>query len=216
MQDRFIAALAENPSVLAVAAELRIDYGGLLRLRRRDPKFARRWHDAIRIRPGFRKPTERWTRRQSEEFLSAFAELGSAAAAARHIGASVQTAYAVRNRDADFASAWSEVRREHGEQIEDRLIEGALNGFEEVRIADGKETRVRRTNPRVMMDVAKRLLADVRGNGRWIEVTPEATRKARASLVRKLTSGGGLTTMAEAIEEASATTAAMREDEALG
>jgi len=204
LKDRFIALLDGGARVVVAARELGLCAQHFYNERQRDTEFGKRWSDALRRSRPFRGQPVAWTHARGEAFLAAFAELGSASAAAASIGVPVVTAYVVRERDRDFAAAWWQVRQQVAEQIDDKLIEGALNGYEEVVVVDGREVkRTRRANPRMMLKMVERIAADKRsGGGVFIELTPERIAKARNKLIARLTHGGSLTTMAEAIAEA--------------
>ncbi|TRW18244.1 hypothetical protein [Glacieibacterium frigidum] len=200
LKDRFIALLEGGARVAPAARDLGLCTAHFYQERRRDPGFAARWSRALRATRPFRGQPVAWTRDRKEAFLAAFAETGSAKAAAQAIGSSVVTPYVVRRHDADFAAAWALVRRDFAERLNDTLIEGALHGFEEVTEADGREVRrTRRANPRMMLKVIERIEADRRSNGgRWVEITEESVARARDKLLRRLNDGGSLITMREA------------------
>jgi len=204
LQDAFLALLEAGHRIKPACDQLGVHSTQFYNARKVDPDFNARWLAAQNVRVDYRKPQEAWTNRDGEDFLEAMVETGSVAAAARKLGVGESTAYAVRNRDRDFNAAWAAAKLQMAEKIDDRLIEGALHGYEEVTTIDGREVkRVRRANPRMMLRMVERIEADKRSGGnKFIELTPERIAKARNKLIARLTHGGSLTTMAEAIEEA--------------
>lgn len=210
MQDRFFDLLRAGHGVHAACRMLgRVYPTQFYNARTDDADFAARWAAAQRAEVNYRKPETPWTNELREAFLRAIVEHGSAAAAARALGVPQSSAYAVRNRDAEFAAAWYAARRQVAEQIDDKLMDGALHGYEEVVEVEGRVVRrTRRANPRIMLKIVERIEADQRSQGRrFVEITPERVAQARATLLRRLTNGGSLTTMAEAIAEAARTPA---------
>lgn len=202
LKDRFIALLEGGARVVAAARDLGLCAAHFYKERERDPDFATRWSKALRATRPFRGQPVAWTRARKQAFLDALAETGSAKAAAQAIDSPVVTPFVVRQHDADFAAAWATVRRDLAQRIDDALIDGALNGFEDVvEVAGEVVRRTRRADPRMMLKLVERIEADQRSNGgKWIELTPERVAAARRTLLRRLVDGGSLTTMAEALD----------------
>lgn len=201
-QDAFIERLRAGHTVTAACRQIKVHPTQFYNQRPRDPEFAARWDAAKSEKVQYRKPESPFTNDMRDAFLAAMVEHGSAAAAARATGVVLATAYAARNRDMDFAAAWAVARRQIAEQIDDRMLEGALHGYEETVEVDGQVVRrTRRANPRMMLKIVERIEADRRSNGgKWIEITEESVLAARRTMLRRLVDGGSLTTMKDALD----------------
>jgi hypothetical protein len=104
-----------------------------------------------------------WTAERQRGFIDALAQIGMVAAAARHVGMSRKSAYALLKRagsDSGFASAWREAQALGRSTAYGAAIERALNGVEQPYYYRG----VQRGTRRVYNDGL--LIAALRATGR--------------------------------------------------
>lgn len=74
-----------------------------------------------------------WTPERQRGFIQALAQIGMVAAAARHVGMSRKSAYALLNRagrESGFARVWREAQEMGRSTAHSTAIERALNGVE--------------------------------------------------------------------------------------
>lgn len=143
-----------------------------------------------------------WDEATCKAFLVELAEHGSVARAATVVGGSQAGVYDVRNRDSEFAYAWSQAKLQAQDRIEDALFDGALNGYVEIRTAvDGATTTVHRQRPDIMLKLVARRDAG-RTRFKTIELSPQVLESARRKLEHRTRTGiaQGLAAHMEAAE----------------
>lgn len=69
-----------------------------------------------------------WNRRRRSIFLDVLRRTGNVSAAARAAGMARRSAYALRDREEDFAAAWSEAQEEALDDLEQALRQRAVQG----------------------------------------------------------------------------------------
>jgi hypothetical protein len=184
--------------------------GTLYAYKRRNPDFDAAARAILSTAPTYRGPRENLTQARRNAFLEHLAETGCATTAGRASGVPRISAYKLKLRDRHFAAAWAEARDEAHDVSYGHLLEQSINGFIKTETVNGVEKRTVTHEARTVLMLLDRHAAR-RGSsetgGRFIELTPERIAKARTTLVRRLTNGGSLTTMAEAIAIAAATPA---------
>lgn len=88
-----------------------------------------------------------WTPERQRDFIAQLARVGLIAAAARAVGMSPKSAYALRNRagdDSDFVRAWNAALAEGRAQARSHVIDRALNGVTSPVFYRGRQVGERR------------------------------------------------------------------------
>jgi len=207
---KFLAVYAAQRSFNAAYLAVGVSKSVVAKFRVDNPQFEAEIV-AIKAQPiVYRRRPQSFTVKQRNAFLDALAESGCADRAAREVGLFMQTAYALRNRDMAFAAAWAAARDEGYDRAHGRLLHQAIHGFVNVDTTGGIEKRQVRHEGRLVLAMLDR---HARSQGRGgamaqvVELTPERVATARRNLLMRLSHGGSLTTMAEAIAAAAATPA---------
>lgn len=205
-QRRLLRALDQTRILTLAARECRVGVKTVARARASDRAFDAEV-TAILAKPSL--PARRFNPflpADRQRFLDALATSGCVQHAADATPVPACTAYALRRRDRQFAAAWADARDDARDRAYGRMLKGAIDGFVRTEtVVDGVK-RIVSHDPRSVLALLDHHRAVDGDGGQPPEPRPEQLRTARASLVRKLVSGGGLTTMAEAIEAAAATT----------
>ena len=116
-----------------------------------------------------------WTPPRQRDFIAALAELGLVAAAARSVGMSPKSAYALRNRageDSDFAAAWDVAIDQGRANALDTGIERALCGTTKPVFYRGRQIGEQRVYNDGLLIAAMRAL-NPRGRASTPELDPE-------------------------------------------
>lgn len=77
-------------------------------------------------------PKLRWTLTRQRDFLSRLAQTPNVSRAARAVGMSSDSAYALRRRDPGFAKAWADALEQGYSELEHLLLQQSLTGTERV------------------------------------------------------------------------------------
>ena len=183
-RDRFLAMLRDGATVVRAAAAVGITVRAVYWCRERDPAFAQAW--AAARRPGDRPWQLRFRSHQRRAFLDTLAETGEVGRAAAAAGVCRRTVYWHRQRDTDLGADWAMARNMALDRLEDRLFDGAFNGFRSEETV-GTVTKVRVIQrPDMMFRLLGTRSAAARSGIRTIELTPELVAAARAKLERQL------------------------------
>jgi hypothetical protein len=96
--------------------------------------------------PALQQPHNGWTPVRRAHFLQHLADTGSVAAAARAVGMSRQSAYALRRQPGaeDFARAWDDALADAGGRFEELVMDRIVEGEAEVIEREGCVVEVRR------------------------------------------------------------------------
>ena len=208
-QRRFLRAFDETRVLTVAARQSNIGLTTVQTARRLNPEFDAMVRAILAKPPTKPRKLNHFLPADRQRFLEALAATGCAEDAAAATPVPSGTAYDLRRRDRHFAAAWADARDDATDRAYGRMLKAAIEGFVRTEaVVDGVK-RIVNHDPRSVLALLDRHRPTETAGGRSIEATPERLRAARASLVRKLTSGGGLTTMAEAIAEAAATTTAL-------
>lgn len=83
-----------------------------------------------------------WTEARQRDFIAALARIGSVSTAARHVGKTRRSAYKLRERPGaeGFAAAWDEAADRGRFNLQDHVIDRALNGAYVPRFYRGRQT----------------------------------------------------------------------------
>ena len=101
-----------------------------------------------------------WTPAKQRAFIDQLARCGVVAAAAKAVGMSPKSAYALRKRDnaASFAAAWDEAARRGGNEAAALAIDRAVDGVVEPVFRRGRQVgEQRRYNDRLLMAAIRHL-----------------------------------------------------------
>lgn len=205
-QQRFLRAFDETRVLTLASRQSGIGLTTVNHARRENPAFAAKVRAILDRPPGQPRKLNHFLPADRQRFLEALAATGCAQDAAAATPVPSGTAYDLRRRDRHFAAAWADARADAADRAFGRLLKGAIEGFARTEMVVDGVKRIVSHDPRSVLAMLDRHPPAQAASSRTLDATPERLRAARASLVRKLTSGGGLTTMAEAIAEAAATT----------
>ena len=117
-----------------------------------------------------RKGQGRIGKRLKEQFLRQLEETGNVTATAKSIGISVSGAYALRQRDEQFAQDWQDAERAFLEGVKDQVYEWSTKGWMEIkekRIGNSVASReiTRKLSPQLALRVLERRHPDFRPTG---------------------------------------------------
>ena len=106
-----------------------------------------------------------WTPDRQRAFIAALAQVGVVAAAARHVGLSTKSAYALRDRPgaAGFAAAWTFAQGEGLARARDTAIEHAMYGVAVPVFYGGRQVGERRRYDHRLVLAALRIAMRERG-----------------------------------------------------
>lgn len=206
----YFAALTETHSLAAAAHAAGIGNASAYQYRRRHPEFDEKVNAVLGRPLDYDGSRQTFSNARQRIFLDHLAQSGCASDAAAAAGVSKAAPYWLRRRDMAFAAAWAAARDEATDRAFGRLLKQAIHGFERTETLNGVEKHVVSHEAATVIKLLDRHDAKRSrepGASRFVEITPERVAAARTTLLRRLTNGGGLTTMAEAIARAAATPA---------
>jgi hypothetical protein len=86
----------------------------------------------------------RWTRQRRKQFLTALAETSNVSASARAAGMNRCSAYALKDRDPEFAKSWKAALEQGYAELETHLMRHAIEGAVRTeKVIDGETQRVK-------------------------------------------------------------------------
>lgn len=86
----------------------------------------------------------RWTRQSRKQFLTVLAETSNVSASARAAGMNRHSAYALKERDAEFAKSWKAALEQGYAELETHLMRHAIEGTVRTeKVIDGETRKVK-------------------------------------------------------------------------
>lgn len=185
----FLDALADCGTISAAAARVGVPLTMVAARRKADAEFAAAV-TARHHRPGQKRPpmTRAEGRQARARFLAVLGETGQVQRALVASGLPFPTAYAARQRDAVFAAEWASARNRALDRVEDRLFDGALNGFRRSETFQGKTRVTVSQSPATMFKLLGRRSREG-GRYKTIELTPELVADAHDRVRRYIRLG---------------------------
>lgn len=203
----YFKALDETRQLTRAAQAVGVEPSSATRYRRRNPAFEAQVNETLGRPIDYDNRRRTFSLPKQRIFLEALAQSGCARTAAEAADVSWTAPYWLRTHDMGFAAAWASARDEAADRAYGRLLHQAIHGFEKTETLGGVEKHIVSHEAATVLRLLEHHAAERSrqpGTGRFVEITPERVAEARTTLLRRLTNGGTLTTMAEAIARAAA------------